>query len=147
MLINDEERVADIEVPFTGSWSLFTTIVVHDIQFYTTDTTLRFEAGTGGFNLGNITIDTELPDALKEIRHGSVSVYPNPVSGKVFIRSDRMIQQISLKDIAGKTLLETRFSLQSGNADLDLSGFRPGLYFLHFLFDDKYEETVKIVHW
>jgi beta-glucanase (GH16 family) len=147
MLVNDEERVADIELPFTGSWSLFTTVIVHDIQFYTTDTIIRFEAGTGGFNLGNITIDSELPDAMKEIRHGSVSVYPNPVSGKVNISSNRMIQQISLKDITGKTLLETRSFQQSGNTDLDLSGFRSGLYFIHFVFDDNYEETVKIVHW
>jgi len=147
MLINGEERVAEIEMPFTGSWSQFKTVVVHDIQFYATDTILRFETGAGGFNLGNITIETELPDALKEIRHGSVSVYPNPVSGKVYVRSDRRIQQISLKDLAGKTLLEIRSFQQSGNANLDLSGFRSGLYFIHFLFDDNYEETVKIVHW
>lgn len=147
MLLNGEERVAEIELPFTGSWSVFKTVVVHDIQFYATDTLLRIEAGAGGFNLGNITIETELPDALKEIRRGSVSVYPNPASGKVYIHSDRMIQQISLKDIAGKTLLETRSFRQSGNANLDLAGFRSGLYFIHILFDDHYEETVKIVHW
>jgi hypothetical protein len=147
LLINGEERIDDIELPSTGSWSSFTTVVVHDIPFYATDTLMRFYAVTGGFNLGNITIDTDIPDAVKEIRYGLVSVYPNPASGMVFIRSARMVQEIIVRDLAGRTLLAAGPFPHSENVTLDISGYRPGLYFVHMLFDDKYEETVKIVHW
>jgi hypothetical protein len=147
MLINGEERIADFELPSTGSWSVFTKVVIQDIPFYATDTLMRIEAGTGGFNLGNITIDSNLADAVKEIRSGSVSVYPNPASGKVFIHSDRRIQQVILRDIAGKTMQIAGPFSQTENAALDFSGCRPGLYFIHLIFDDHYEETVKIVHW
>ncbi len=147
ILLNGEERIADIGLPFTGSWSTFTTVVVHDIPFYATDTLMRVFAVTGGFNLGNITIDTDIPDAIIKIRQGSVSVYPNPASGRVFISSDKMVQQVTLRDIAGKTLLTAGPFPQSENITLDFSAFRPGLYFIHMLFDDHHEEAVKIVHW
>jgi beta-glucanase (GH16 family) len=147
ILINGEERIADIDLPFTASWSSFTTVVVHDIPFYATDTVMRILAVAGGFNLGNITIDTDIPDAAKEIRYGSVSVYPNPASGKVFIHGDRMVQQVMVRDMAGKTMLLAGSVRQSENVALDFSGYRPGLYFIHLVFDDNYEETVKIVHW
>jgi hypothetical protein len=147
MLINGEERIGDIDLPSTGSWSVFTTVVIRDIPFYTTDTLMRMEAGTGGFNLGNITIATDIPDAVKEIPQGSVSVYPNPASGNVTIRSDRTIQQVIIRDMAGKTLMVAGPFPQAESAELPVSGYKPGLYFIHVRFDDMYEETGKIVLW
>jgi len=147
MLINGEERIAGIDLPSTGSWSTFTTVIVHDIPFYTTDTLMRILAGTGGFNLGNMTFDSDIPDAVKEIPQRSLSVYPNPASGKVSIRSDHMVQQVIVRDMTGKTLKVAGPFPNTENAELPVSGFRPGLYFLHVLFDDASEETVKIVLW
>jgi beta-glucanase (GH16 family) len=147
LLINGEERIDDIELPFTASWSSFTSVVVHDIPFYTSDTLLRVLAVTGGFNLGNMTFDTDIPDEAKEIRHDYATVYPNPASGNVFICSDRTVQQVMVRNITGTIVRVTGPYPPSEYAVIDFSGYRPGIYFIQMFFSDYNTETVKLVHW
>jgi len=49
--------------------------------------------------------------------------------------------------MTGKTLMVAGPFPQTESAELPVSDYRPGLYFLHVLFDDAFEETVKIVLW
>ncbi|MBN1414984.1 MAG: family 16 glycosylhydrolase [Bacteroidales bacterium] len=148
IIINGEERIPDIDIPFTGSWSTFTTLIANDIPFYTTDTIMRLYAVTGGFNIGNIIIDTTIPDAVKEIRPEKITVYPNPVNNTVYIKNDGRIQKIVLCDMAGKTLqVEDHLCKQPEDIALDLQNYRPGLYFLRIIKADYETEIVKIVHW
>jgi len=148
LLINDEERIPDIELPSTGSWSVFTNVIIHDIPFYTTDTVLRFYALSGGFNLGNIMIDTtEIPDEVRKTVTANIMAFPNPVSGKAYITCDFPVLSIVIRDIAGKPLQVVDKDNLSGNIVLDFHDYQPGLYFLQITAADHQEEMVKIVHW
>jgi len=60
--------------------------------------------------------------------HMSVSIYPNPAREKTFITASGIIESITISDISGKEIKS--IALLSKSAELDLSGFVPGIYFL-----------------
>jgi beta-glucanase (GH16 family) len=146
ILINGEKRIPDIALPSTGSWSSFTTFIAYDIPFYTSDTLLRLYAVSGGFNLGNIIIDTFIPDVLKKTESGRILVYPNPFNDRTFIKSDIPIIKVVLTDLAGKILQVIDPEMQSESLILVCSDYRAGLYMLYVTTMDDEERVVKIIH-
>ncbi|MBI4930195.1 MAG: T9SS type A sorting domain-containing protein [Bacteroidetes bacterium] len=76
----------------------------------------------------------------------SVSIFPNPVSGNLFLDFGNINfgkAEVSFSDIIGQTLFETTIPA-SGKQALDVSGFLKGLYFLK-LKTDSGSVTKKIV--
>ena len=60
----------------------------------------------------------------------SVHVYPNPSSGKLFIKMDNAVNSdLFLLDIRGKVVLHKLMEI-NGNNEIDLSSFAKGLYLL-----------------
>lgn len=57
-----------------------------------------------------------------------ITVYPNPVKGKVFIDSPEPIDHISLISINGQEV--GSFNSISRNGELDLSQYKPGIYMM-----------------
>ena len=76
------------------------------------------------------------------------SVYPNPATHRVVIKSSNEITEFSLKifDLSGRLLLQNK-PMNYTPADhftADVSSLRPGIYFL-FLFSDKGSGRVKLL--
>jgi ELWxxDGT repeat protein len=69
----------------------------------------------------------------------STSVYPNPVSKKLFIDFTRSFQKIdvSLKDLSGKVVFNGQYSSQK-TLQIDFESYSRGLYFLYLKTDDDY---------
>lgn len=72
---------------------------------------------------------------------GIISVYPNPTDHVVNIRSLQSIKTAKVYDILGKQLMEQ--TVNSADAQLDLSALRKGLYLVKLLGET--ETTIKVV--
>jgi hypothetical protein len=66
-----------------------------------------------------------IPDSQKI----SASVYPNPATGRLFIKSEIPIKSFRILDINGRTLL----SGEGNITELDVSSLKPGLYLLSII--------------
>lgn len=62
-----------------------------------------------------------------------INVYPNPSSGYVTISSPEQIDRLILVNIVGQTILDIKPG--SGNTELNLDGFNPGIYFVNLIID------------
>lgn len=65
----------------------------------------------------------------EELSEVKLRIYPNPVSGSLFIESAEEIKNISIYDLPGK-LVYTRQGQGISNSSLDVSGFVNGIYFI-----------------
>lgn len=62
-----------------------------------------------------------------------INVYPNPSSGYVTISSPEQIDRLMIVNIVGQTVLDMKPG--SGNTELNLDGFNPGVYFVNLIID------------
>jgi hypothetical protein len=64
----------------------------------------------------------------------SWNVYPNPVTDNLKIRFDKKTKKyagkISLFNILGKTVLEKNIAADENELVINVTGFKPGIYFL-----------------
>lgn len=63
----------------------------------------------------------------------SLKLYPNPASEKLMIegfRTDTRIEQLSVYSMPGQPIYKGTLQVSDGKTELDVSGFRAGLYFL-----------------
>ncbi len=71
VLINDEDRLGDISVSYTGGWSNFINLMVGEIHLYPTDTLLKLDFVNGGFNVSEIIFmerETEPPKTPENLK-------------------------------------------------------------------------------
>lgn len=57
-----------------------------------------------------------------------VSVFPNPVSGRLYIRSDTAINRLTLMDVNGRKIIEIYPEIN--NTSIDMSSLKAGVYIL-----------------
>ena len=81
------------------------------------------------------TLSTNKPDAGQQF-----VIYPNPVSGMLYIKSSIVIQSIRMYDVSGKNLPVHSFT----NDALDVSHLQNGVYFIQ-LFSDGRSQTMRFV--
>ena len=76
-------------------------------------------------NFKGITASSDIPLGIENLHNDliEISIYPNPVASKLFIRSDEVLEK-ELFNILGKSILKT-----SAN-EIDLSNFQSALYIL-----------------
>jgi hypothetical protein len=72
-----------------------------------------------------------------------LTVMPNPTTGKVRVMSGKPIQDITLSDISGRTVLTQR----GGKSDqtLDLSSLPAGIYFVRVVTHNQEIATAKVI--
>lgn len=68
------------------------------------------------------------------VENGGVSLYPNPAAGNVLVSADETIQEIRIYDQAGRTIRE--INIGTSNANIDVSGFDAGLYYMEILINN-----------
>ncbi len=77
-------------------------------------------------------VDNNLPESK------NWTVFPNPASGEITIKSNQALSgNLSICDIAGKTLFYLRMEGSENQYSLDVTSLPPGIYFLLFKSDDK----------
>lgn len=60
-----------------------------------------------------------------------INIYPNPSNGIVNISSPEQIDRILIINIMGQTMMDIQ--PESGNTELNLQGFNPGVYFVNLV--------------
>jgi hypothetical protein len=71
------------------------------------------------------------------------SYYPNPSNGKVVITSKTPMSQVTVYNVTGQLLYESK--LNDLNAQVDLSSFAVGTYFFKLKFDGDKEANFKVM--
>ena len=78
------------------------------------------------------TIEYTSTNSVDFYNNQELTIYPNPTSGKIYIKSDNTIQKIEVLDISGSVL-----ESQSSSKNIDLSDLPIGVYFLKVYTNDK----------
>jgi hypothetical protein len=78
---------------------------------------------------------------VPETGNGAVSVYPNPAAGRFFISPEPTYtgpMKILMTDLPGHQILEEQALVREGvPVPVDISGLKPGVYFLKLTYDEK----------
>jgi hypothetical protein len=79
---------------------------------------------------------------------GGVSIYPNPTKSSIEINlgdsyNSDVSQSFDILDLNGKIV--QRFEVTSQSSTLKMSGYRSGMYYVHFKNDGILQETWKVV--
>ncbi|MFU8843835.1 MAG: M14 family zinc carboxypeptidase [Bacteroidales bacterium] len=64
-----------------------------------------------------------------------LEIYPNPVSERIFIHSDKVMQEVTLNNLHGQVLRAG--NINGVHAEIQVSGLRDGLYLIKVLSDDQ----------
>ena len=136
---NDNCGVASVTNDFTGTATLTgaslpegTTTIVWTI----TDT-----AGNDADCSFDILVNAYV--SIETLQQNGISIFPNPTSGKInFEFANNNIQQITISDLTGKTIIK-KTEIQQNKA-IDLSQFESGIYIISIQ-TDKDVFTTKIV--
>lgn len=93
----------------------------------------------------SLTANLNYYDNIEDISSNSLVVYPNPSSGKFFIESEFVINQIEIYDLSGKLLYH--ISAHSDKIEIDISNFLSGIYTINFLSSDySYKKKLFVIH-
>jgi beta-glucanase (GH16 family) len=129
--MNGEEKISNHLIPDTDGWGNF---ITHDVGFFRVtpeDTVMRVEANGGGFNLGKMTFtegaSTNLQGLVSDI---DVQIYPNPVSSKLTIQSNKNIQEIEVFNVHGVKINQINLSPNSNSSIINTSDFPVGIYII-----------------
>ena len=89
------------------------------------------------YSLTNIQEDHVLHVALMEVEaveeneSAHIDMFPNPVSDLLHVRSNGMIEQIEIFDMAGK--LVDHQSVNASDVEMNVSSFAPGMYMVKII--------------
>ena len=75
-----------------------------------------------------VTLTVVDPVAIENDESFVLSVFPNPASDKVWVKSDYKLGSISVTNMLGEILFKT--NTDKNSAEIDVSGFQPGVYFI-----------------
>jgi hypothetical protein len=76
---------------------------------------------------------TWIPENGK-ISEAGFEMYPNPATDKVtfsFQYPDQVVNKITISDVSGRSFMETRGSLKTGEVHIDVGSLAPGIYIVN----------------
>lgn len=132
------------ESPITGGWQTWETVVAGPFDLSAGIQEIRFETLSEGFNLNWINIgDEEFAMSIKQPSTIPLSIYPNPLSGNVFMIAftedvDAALVLIVTPD--GKVIYESKLAVESGTITVDNVDLNNGVYFVSVI-SNKRSET------
>jgi hypothetical protein len=92
--------------------------------------------GTISFTGGEIT-------TAKDLRHPGISVYPNPVSGTLFINSPERVEEITLYSLLGE-VLDVQRGLSVTSFSYDMGHHKEGIYLLRLKLENERYQNFRI---
>jgi hypothetical protein len=117
-------------------------------QFYSADDNQPY-SGISYYRLRQTDIDgKESYSPIVSVKNSKeisgISVYPNPVSNQLYILFPSFGNyQIAIEGIGGQNI-RSSLTVSGGNFTIDVSQFRPGIYFIQIMHEG-YSETKKII--
>lgn len=120
-------------IPNTGGWQNWTT-VSHTVNLTAGAQQIAIKALTGGFNLnwlrisngGGARLAAENPALEKQL---SLTLYPNPAANTLMISGLSEAAKASVFELSGTLVLQD-INLSADLNELNISTFKPGIYFL-----------------
>lgn len=123
MKINDNNVSGTVSIPLSGGWQTWQSVEVGGIELSETDTLLRLEIITGGFNLNYVEFHSNPPAAIGKDKRKKPNIYPNPTIGPVYL-SEETAYKWRVLSLQG-TELKNGFGQMA-----DLKGLPKGSYIL-----------------
>jgi hypothetical protein len=129
VLVNNTTKIIAVYPSMTGSWTVFYSTPFQPVTLATTDTLLRIEMGSGGFNLGTISILDHIPTPVSDIAADNLVVYPVPVKDVLYINCPEGAILVTVSDLSGRVLYSNRPKSFNGNAlSVGFDNFPKGIY-------------------
>jgi beta-glucanase (GH16 family) len=129
IIVNGTTKITAMYPSMSGSWTVFYQIPYQSITLAATDTLLRVEMGSGGFNLANISILEHIPTSVTERPAENLTVYPVPVKDILNINCPAGALQVTVSDLSGRVLYSSRPESFTGNVlSVDFGSFPAGMY-------------------
>jgi len=72
---------------------------------------------------------------VNEVEKEALTIYPNPVFNKLIISSPELITKINITNVLGKKVFDRK--MHANKLNIDMSGYRNGMYFIQIESDDK----------
>ena len=112
-----------------------------------TDLSMNFTLEPGEYKLFT-TKQFEVPDisnSKPEIKSNKnwFSLYPNPVTDKLYVNGEQMVSELKVSDISGRVIFSKK--VDSINTELDFSAFAPGMYFVSVVGSDGEIQAIQII--
>jgi beta-glucanase (GH16 family) len=130
ILVNDAVKINAINPPLTGSWSVFNSGSFQPVTLATTDTLLRIETGSGGFNLGNISILDHIPTSVTDRPAENLVVYPVPVKDVLYIDCPEGAKLVTVNDLTGCIVYTCQPKSAGNQLEINFESFPAGIYFV-----------------
>jgi hypothetical protein len=129
ILVNNTTKIIAVYPSMSGSWTVFYPIAFKEITLAETDTLLRIEMGSGGFNLGNISILEHIPTSVTGIPADNLVVYPVPVKDILHINCPDGARLVTVSDLSGRVLYSNQPKSFMGNIlSVNFDRFPAGMY-------------------
>ena len=80
--------------------------------------------------LGSVVVTASTASGLAQYETNGISIFPNPASSQLHIRTDQLIDQMYVRDLGGKQLLTA--AAHGLNHTIDTSMLPSGIYIAEF---------------
>jgi hypothetical protein len=125
---NGEVRTGVVSVTNSGGWAVFKSIFLKDIQLYDTDTLMRVDFVSSGFNLGRMIFTESVGNTIPGKENTNyISIYPTITNSKLYVQNLTNRSSFTIIDLAG---IEVKKGDIENNSYIDVSSFYPGAYFI-----------------
>lgn len=84
-------------------------------------------------------VNLSLTAILQSNGSEAIRISPNPTSGVLMLKAEQNIQQITVTDLAGETIID--MIPDAGVLSLNMESYPNGMYLLHLKMDDKIQTT------
>lgn len=102
------------------------------------DYVITFNDETLGYSIA-----TEEANSVNEMEVSPIHIYPNPVSDKLCVNSSKIINNISIRDLSGRTVMNTYVGEKE--AGIETSSLESGIYLIHVETIDRASVVQKLV--
>ncbi|HMT28662.1 MAG TPA: T9SS type A sorting domain-containing protein, partial [Bacteroidia bacterium] len=79
-----------------------------------------------------------------DVSENSLTIYPNPTTDDINLKSNKRILRMMITDVSGKTIASTVVN-DNVLKQHDISGFRQGMYFMQIFYDDGTSSAGKFI--
>lgn len=83
------------------------------------------------------------PTAIETVTQSDITMYPNPVADKLFIRSENAIRSIEIRNLVGQIV--TTVQANGENHSIDVSNLQSGNYIVTLRFENGEQNVQKII--
>ncbi|MBN1597241.1 MAG: carbohydrate-binding protein [Bacteroidales bacterium] len=149
LLNENEEEIMTTDVPVTGTWQSWRTVVSDPFTLLEGEQFITLQANPGGFNLNWFEIDYEENFVgINSLTAETLAVYPNPLRGNelnIILPETIAEGRIMITAMDGKTLINRLIRIYSGKIVLTDINLSDGVYILTLITHDKvYSQILEI---